>query len=749
MFGLNVNKVGWWGNGGGSGPPAEWMLNGNTTGSEKYIGTNDNFDFPVRVNGVEVFKFVASTGQIQYPLGASLGYVLTSDASGNATWQSAGGGTVNQLDDVISQTNTPAVGPATGDRYLVGTVPTGVWVGHANEIAEWDGAVWVYTVPVTDDYVYATSTLTTRRFNGTIWQTLPGVAILQNGNTLGPAGARIGTNDAYSVWLKYNNTLRFRLDGTDIRTPGSLYLGIPNMTSAATARLHVRGGATSITYAVKVDDSLVAPLFYVRNDGYTFVSSSIESQGSGNRIFEVISTTGGTRTGFLAEATYANILEFRTGGVEKGRFYVSPTAEMLINAGMWRFIDYSSLKRMDISTGGDVLIGDPANIYAASARLHSIGAGSTSATYNFKASNSTNVDMFYVRNDGLVSSRDGYSIGTSLFLSNLASSTNTFVGALAGQTATTGSERSVAVGYGALQNHAGNAANTAVGYLSLNACTTTRNTAFGINSGLALTSGNAVTAIGDGALSQMTTEGEATALGFLAGFGVTAGLGTVFLGSRAGYAGDQLAGVQYSIAIGYGATTTANNQLVIGNQGSGSQITDFAIGWGAIVATGFQADVTTTIRPTNIASGVSNQANGYHICIAGGMGTGTGVGSNIYFKTSPAGASGSGQNALVERMRIDSAGSLGIGVTVPTAFVHIKAGTTAAAQICLNAGVAPSAPVDGDIYYVDTNDRLMFRKNTLDSEILSASAVTTEVVVTDTTLTITYNGTTYKILARA
>ena len=85
----------------------------------------------------------------------------------------------------------------------------------------------------------------------------------------------------------------------------------------------------------------------------------------------------------------------------------------------------------------------------------------------------------------------------------------------------------------------------------------------------------------------------------------------------------------------------------------------------------------------------------------------------------------------------------------PTAFVHIAAGTTSVAQIRLAAGVAPSSPNDGDVYYVDTNDRFMVRKGSLDSEIISASAVTTEVQVSDTTLTVTYNGTTYKLLVKA
>ena len=87
--------------------------------------------------------------------------------------------------------------------------------------------------------------------------------------------------------------------------------------------------------------------------------------------------------------------------------------------------------------------------------------------------------------------------------------------------------------------------------------------------------------------------------------------------------------------------------------------------------------------------------------------------------------------------------------TAATAFVTIAAGTTGVAQIRLTPGVAPSSPNDGDVYYINTNDRLMFFKNATACEVISASAVTTEVIVSDTSLTITFNGANYKLLATA
>lgn len=100
-------------------------------------------------------------------------------------------------------------------------------------------------------------------------------------------------------------------------------------------------------------------------------------------------------------------------------------------------------------------------------------------------------------------------------------------------------------------------------------------------------------------------------------------------------------------------------------------------------------------------------------------------------------------------VRLTATGAFFGAATNPTARVHIAAGTASASQINLTPGLAPSSPNDGDFYYVNTNDRFMFRKNTTDAEIISASAVTTEVLIGDTALTITYNGTTYKLLAKA
>ncbi len=135
--------------------------------------------------------------------------VLALDAA-NKQWveaQISGSGT-SELPPVITQTNNPPGLPAVGDRYLIGTIPTGVWIGNANSVAEYNGVDWDYTVPVLDNIVYITDVLTTLRYSGTAWVAYSGTALLQNGNAVG-AKIAVGTKDNQPASIKTNNIDRF------------------------------------------------------------------------------------------------------------------------------------------------------------------------------------------------------------------------------------------------------------------------------------------------------------------------------------------------------------------------------------------------------------------------------------------------------------------------------------------------------------------------------------------------------------
>lgn len=47
---------------------------------------------------------------------------------------------------VISKINDPPANPSNADRYIVASSPTGVWIGHANEIVTYNGG-WEFLAP--------------------------------------------------------------------------------------------------------------------------------------------------------------------------------------------------------------------------------------------------------------------------------------------------------------------------------------------------------------------------------------------------------------------------------------------------------------------------------------------------------------------------------------------------------------------------------------------------------------------------
>ncbi|MFG1198889.1 DUF2793 domain-containing protein, partial [Xanthobacter aminoxidans] len=43
--------------------------------------------------------------------------------------------------------DTPPGAPMEGDLYVVGTSPTGAWVGYAGYLTIWSGTAWRFTAP--------------------------------------------------------------------------------------------------------------------------------------------------------------------------------------------------------------------------------------------------------------------------------------------------------------------------------------------------------------------------------------------------------------------------------------------------------------------------------------------------------------------------------------------------------------------------------------------------------------------------
>lgn len=136
----------------------------------------------------------------------------------------------------------PPGSPAPGDRYIVAVGGTGAWLGRDNQIAEWDGAAWGFTVPDVGFATVVEDEGLAYLYSGTSWgafgtavrhSDLVGLGNDDHAQYLLVSGARamagdldVGANDVTNVGL---------VDGVDVsdhsarHDPG----GVDALTTAA------------------------------------------------------------------------------------------------------------------------------------------------------------------------------------------------------------------------------------------------------------------------------------------------------------------------------------------------------------------------------------------------------------------------------------------------------------------------------------------------------------------------------------
>jgi len=81
-------------------------------------------------------------------------------------------------DSVIDRDLTaPPGGELTGDRYIVAAGATGTWATHDNEIAEWNGSGYDFTVPTLNMYTPVDDEARIVRWNGSAWVFIEGMLL--------------------------------------------------------------------------------------------------------------------------------------------------------------------------------------------------------------------------------------------------------------------------------------------------------------------------------------------------------------------------------------------------------------------------------------------------------------------------------------------------------------------------------------------------------------------------------------------
>ncbi|MCC6681635.1 MAG: DUF2793 domain-containing protein [Phycisphaeraceae bacterium] len=147
--------------------------------------------------------------------------------------------------------NTPPGSPDTGDRYIVGSSPSGAWSGNPNDLAEWDGSQWLFLAPQIGWPVYVTDEQVLYYWNGTTWTKLrasPGGSDTQvQFNDGGDFGGSSGlTYNKTTTALQVDN---LKLDGNTLSSTnanGVIVIG-PNGNGAIQVDT---AGNTRGTYAV-------------------------------------------------------------------------------------------------------------------------------------------------------------------------------------------------------------------------------------------------------------------------------------------------------------------------------------------------------------------------------------------------------------------------------------------------------------------------------------------------------------------
>ena len=250
--------------------------------------------------------------------------------------------------------------------------------------------------------------------------------------------------------------------------------------------------------------------------------------------------------------------------------------------------------------------------------------------------------------------------------------------------------------------------------------TITNNFSLWVQAGVTALIGGVTTAASSGDLGENFGAGSSSNTDRSSAFGqnASAGVQSVALGFQASAASTS------RIAIGAFATATADNQFIGGSSNNPS--TDVYIGSGV-------TSTTASSTTYNASGGSGTNIAGGNITIAGGKGTGNAAGGAVAFSTSDAGGSGTTLQSLTEKARFTVGGNLCIGVTT--------AGTSALKVLCLSNAATAAA---------DSTDRAQLWCEDLSAgnatlAMFVETAVVTETVISDRTLSVRINGATYKI----
>lgn len=406
---------------------------------------------------------------------------------------------------------------------------------------------------------------------------------------------------------------------------------------------------------------------------------------------------------------FSAVKQWQTGAISTQR-------EVIVLAPTYSFVAASTISTAATFAitgapiaGTNATITTPLAFLVSSGESRLIGSGTTSATYVLRTYNSTPLEIFSVRNDGFIgagnSTNGSLTIGFGAgFLPAIVG--NTFIGVNSGPAITTGNNLT-AIGYNAMLLNQGGALNTAVGSAALrDNVSGSANTAVGFVA-LASNTAGSNTAVGYYALASNTSGGQNTAIG-------TEALQTNNIGTQ-------------NVAVGTSAFS-------LNTQGDGGT----AVGFAALSknTTGDRNTALGYFALSENQTGTDNVALGYQ---AGFYETGS---AKLFIDNVARTNEADGRvKALVYGGFASTTAAQWFTHNSNVGILTSTFGTNADGVLGIKNATAPStSPADMiQIYSVDIsagNASLGLR---------TEAAVVTETVVSDRTLSVTINGTVYKI----
>ncbi|MBG1232230.1 DUF2793 domain-containing protein [Aestuariivirga litoralis] len=160
-----------------------------------------------------------------------------------------------QLRLVSRGLNAPPGSFAEGDRFLIGTTPTGDWAGKAGLIALRDAGLWVFLTPRAGFLAWIVAESTFIVFDGTAWLPLPfpqSVALL-GVNATPDATNKLSVNSSAVLLNNVGNGMQLKLNKNAVGDTASLlfqtsFSGRAEMGTTGDDGFHIKVSADGSTW---------------------------------------------------------------------------------------------------------------------------------------------------------------------------------------------------------------------------------------------------------------------------------------------------------------------------------------------------------------------------------------------------------------------------------------------------------------------------------------------------------------------